>query len=130
MSQDQSSGAAGNAFGRETAPLIARAIGATMLGSQSNEASHNGARVVIKCAAAKTNSVGVTYRMLERLHSVLGAFEQPDGTFKVFALSAAAFAKALRPSLSQGASAGKVGLVSRGIFESTGTHVKTVRLTQ
>lgn len=128
MSQDQVSGAAGNDFGRETAPKIAAAIGATMLGPRSNEANYGEHRVVIKCAAQKTNSVGVTYLMLERLHSVLGAFQQPDGSFNVIALPAAVFAKELRPSLSQGSSSGRVGLVSRTTFEGKGTFIKNVRV--
>ena len=57
MSQDQASGAAGNAFGREMAPRIANAIGAVMLGSRSNEATYGANRIVIKCAAPNTSRV-------------------------------------------------------------------------
>ena len=81
MPQDQETGAAGDAFGRETAPLIAQAIGATMRGGASNEADFNGQRVVIKCARQKTQSVGVTYQMLERLDAIVAAFELDDGSF-------------------------------------------------
>jgi hypothetical protein len=128
MPQDQSTGAAGNAFGRATAPLIAQAIGATMLGSRSNEAALGGKRVVIKCAARNTNSIGVTYLMLERLHSVVGAFEQTNGSFNVISLPVTVFTANQRPSRSQGASEGKVGLVSRSVFESKGTEITTVRI--
>ena len=128
MSQDQESGAAGNTFGRETAPLIARALGAAMLGPSSNEATYKGNRVVIKCAAQKTNSVGVTYQMLERIHSVLGAFEQSDGSYSVFALPVEAFKESMRDTRSQGASSGKVALVTRGTFERQGSLVQRVRV--
>jgi hypothetical protein len=128
MPQDQITGAAGNDFGRKTAPMIARSIGATMLGSNSNEASYHGSLIVIKCAARNTNSVGVTYRMLERLHAVAGAFQQIDGSFEVILLPVTIFSEEMRPTRSLGASARKVGLVSRGVFESKGTHIRTVRL--
>ena len=128
MSQDQASGAAGNAFGREMAPRIANAIGAVMLGSRSNEATYGANRIVIKCAAPNTSSVGVTYIMLAPLHSIFGAFQQADGSFRVLALSARVYAQVQRATRSQGAAAGKVGLVSRSVFEEKGTHVKTVRV--
>lgn len=73
MAQDRVSGAAANTYGRETAPKIATAIGATMLGSESNKAVLNGQRVVIKCAGKNTTSVGVTYSMLDSLDSVIAA---------------------------------------------------------
>jgi len=128
MAQDRITGADGNRFGRETAPLIARAIGATILGSQSNEVTYKGSRAVIKCAARKTNSVGVTYHMLGRVDSVLGAFQQPDGSFEVRMLPATIFAQQMRPTRSRGASAGKVGVVSRGVFERRGEYIKNVTL--
>lgn len=99
-----------------------------MLGSNSNEASYHGSLIVIKCAARNTNSVGVTYRMLERLHAVAGAFQQIDGSFEVILLPVTIFSEEMRPTRSLGASARKVGLVSRGVFESKGTHIRTVRL--
>ena len=73
MPQNRVSGAAANTYGRETAPKIAAALGATMLGSESNEAVLNGQRVVIKCAGKNTTSVGVTYSMLDSLDSVIAA---------------------------------------------------------
>ena len=99
-----------------------------MLGSRSNEAALGGKRVVIKCAARNTNSIGVTYLMLERLHSVIGAFEQTNGSFNVISLPVTVFTANQRPSRSQGASEGKVGLVSRSVFESKGTEIKAVRI--
>lgn len=128
MPQDRITGAAGNAFGRETAPLVAKAVGAIMLGSQSNEAIFNGNRIVIKCARQNTSSVGVTYLMLKRLDAVAGAFQQNDGTFEVLLLSSETFRLEMRPSQSKGTSAGKVGLVSKGVFASKGKHIGTFRL--
>ena len=67
MPQDRDSGAAGDAFGRQTAPQIAHAIGAVMHSRTSNKAAFRGLRAVIKCAGRRTTSVGVTYKMLAEL---------------------------------------------------------------
>jgi hypothetical protein len=128
MPQDQMTGVAGDAFGRRAAPLIARAINAAMLGPRSNEAIYQGARIVIKCAASGTTCVGVTYKMLERLDSVIGAFEQEDKTFNVLSLPASIYRKAMRPTRSHGASAGRVGIVSRSVFTAQGSFIRSVRL--
>lgn len=58
-----------------------------MQGRASNEALLNGQHVVIKCAAPATDSVGVTYQMLERLDAVIGAFQLDDGSFELWSLS-------------------------------------------
>lgn len=128
MSQDRQSGATSDAFGTDTAPLIAKRIGAAMLGSTSNEATYHGEVVVIKCARPRTNSVGVTYLMLERLHKVIGAFQQDDGSFAVIALPTPIFKKKMRETRSQGPSAGQVGLVSKRVFETDGDSLGVVRL--
>jgi hypothetical protein len=128
MAQDRDTGAAANEFGRETAPRIARMIGATMLGSTSNEATLDGKRVVIKCARQRTTSIGVTYLMLDNLDQVIGAFEQGDGSFTLYALPASRFRAEMRESQSRGASAGKVGLVSRKVSEASGDSLGAVSL--
>jgi hypothetical protein len=128
MQQDQQSGATGDAFGTETAPLIAKSIGAIMLGPNSNEATYHGDSVVIKCAGPRTNSVGVTYLMLKRLQKVVGAFQQDDGSFEVISLPVSIFKEEMRETRSLGASAGRVGLVSRRIFESRGQALGSIRL--
>ena len=126
MSQNQATGAAGNSFGRETAPRIAAAIGATMLGRTSNEALLNGHRVVIKSARSRTQSVGVTYLMLERLKSIIGAFQGEDGAFEVFALPADEFRAHMTETRSTGAAAGKVGIVAKRVFLAEGKLIAKV----
>lgn len=126
MPQTQQSGAAANDFGRETARRVANGIGATMDGGSTNEADFNGVPVVIKCAKLKTTSVGVTYRMQKDVQSVIGAFEGKDGMYRVLSLPIAAFVKAQRPTRSQGAAAGKVGIVSRTTFERIGTFIASI----
>lgn len=88
MPQDRNSGAAANRWGRETARQIASRIGATMQIRASNEALLDGQKVVIKCAAPATDSVGVTYKMLEKLDAVIGAFQLDDGSFDLWSVFA------------------------------------------
>jgi hypothetical protein len=83
-SQDQARGAAANEWGRETARQIAFRIGAVMRGSASNEVNLDGKHIVIKCSARATDSVGVTFKMLETLDAVIGAFQLDDGSFELW----------------------------------------------
>jgi hypothetical protein len=128
MSQNRQSGAAGNDFGRALAPKIAQAIGAKINGTGSNKSTYNSEFVVIKGARVKTSSVGVTYKMLEEITAVIGAFEQNDGGFKVLLLPVSTFRKNTRTSQSKGPSGGKVGLVSRRVFYQDGISLGTVQV--
>jgi hypothetical protein len=42
----------------------------------------DGNNIVIRCAARATDSVGVTFKMLETLGALLGAFQLEDGSFE------------------------------------------------
>lgn len=128
MSQDHETGAAGDGFGRETGPRIAQAIGATMLGAGSNEAVLGGRRVVIKCAGPRTQSVGVTYQMLERLEAVIGAFQRDDGSCEVVELPADVYRQRMTDTQSRGASAGAVGIVAKDVFIGEGQSISVVRI--
>lgn len=128
MPQDRSSGAAASAWGHETAKKIAKAIGASIPTGGSNECTLNGDRIVIKCAAAATDQVGVTYKMLPRLKYVLGAFEREDGQFDLYALDPVVYDANERETRSTGPSAGRVGKVRRRVFESTGSFRGTISI--
>ena len=128
MTQDQESGAAASAWGRETAVKIARAIGATDPNGLSNECRLNGDAIVIKCAAVNTDQVGVTYRMLPHLRYVIGAVQQPDGSFDLYSLTPEEYAAGQRPTRSKGPSAGRVGKVRRKLFETKGKFLRSVRI--
>jgi hypothetical protein len=128
MPQDQESGAAGDAFGRQTAPRIADAIGAKILGATSNEAVLNDQRVVIKCARSRTQSVGVTYQMLDRLDAVIGAFQRDDGSYEIISLPVAAYRERMTETQSLGASAGGVGIVAKVVFIREGRLLSIVTL--
>jgi hypothetical protein len=128
MTQDQESGAAASAWGRATAIKIARAVGATEPNGLSNECRLNGDLVAIKCAATNTDQVGVTYRMLPHVRFVIGAFQQPDGSFDLYSLTPEEYAASQRPTRSKGASAGRVGKVRRRVFETKGRFLQSVRI--
>ena len=130
MPQDRNSGAAANRWGRETARQIASRIGATMQSRASNEALLDGQKVVIKCAAPATDSVGVTYKMLEKLDAVIGAFQLDDGSFDLWSVSPKQFESAMRETRSRGPSAGKVAIVRRNVFIDYGTPLGKVRIRQ
>jgi hypothetical protein len=112
--QDKESGREAAAWGREIAPKIALAIGARLLGRNSNECEYVGRRSVIKSARRATDSVGVTYGMLKRLDTVIAVFERRDSTFEVFEIPASHFQTLMRDSAGSGR--GKVGLVRRDEF--------------
>jgi hypothetical protein len=128
MAQDRASGAAANEWGRVTAGAIASKIGAVMKGRASNEAMFNGKKVVIKCAAIATDSVGVTFKMLDRLDSIIGAFQLDDKSFELWSLAPENFQKEMRDTRSKGAAAGKVGIVRREVFEKSGVLLDRIRL--
>jgi hypothetical protein len=126
----QESGAAASQFGHECGERIAIAPGTRLRCGASNECEVNGERVVIKCARKDTTKVGVSYNMLTKLDAVLGAFEEPNGSYRVLRLSAQRCATPMQqaPTASRGPSSGKVGMVNRAVFEQEGTLVRVVRI--
>lgn len=128
MAQNQNTGRQADAWGRRCACAVAAAIGVRLSTTISNEAIFNNQRVVIKCAHRKTDSVGLSHKMISRLDAVLGAFENPDGKFTILRLPVQTCANAMEPTRSKGASAGKVGIVKRSLFDEQGTLVGVFRL--
>ena len=128
MAQDRQSGLEASRYGRRCARLIATAIGAEMVGKKSNECIWNGQPVVIKTAHSRTTSVGVLYHMVERIKAVLGAFEENDGSYRVMQLPIERCIAVMRPTRSQGPSAGRVGMIDRKVFEDEGRLVGIVRV--
>ncbi len=128
MSQDRASGAAANTWGRETARALALRLGGTQLSQRSNECTLDGRRVVIHCARPGTDSVGVTFVMLDRLDDVIGAFQRDDGAFDLWSITPVAYRDHMRDTRSRGASAGKVGIVRRDVFQTKGKSMGSVRL--
>lgn len=128
MSQSQASGAAANQWGRTTAREIAEKIGASMMFSNSNECTFEAERAVIKCAKPDTDSVGVTYKMLERLNIVIGAFQTENDNFEIYVLPKRHFEIKMRPTASKGSAKGKVGILRKSEFESNGIYIGSVNI--
>lgn len=129
MPQDRSSGARASDWGHQTAARLAQKLGATGMRRSSNECELAGRRVVIKCAAKDTQSVGVTFRMLDRLDDVVAAFQLDDGSFEIWSISPHQFKSVMRETKSRGTSAGKVGLVERSYFQRHGKSLGRVSAT-
>ena len=132
MPQDKLSGLQASRYGKACARQIAEAIGAQMLGPKSNEAIWNGQRVVIHTAHRKTSSVGVLYHMIPRLEAVLGAFQDENGAYRIFRLPIERCVSAMEahPTHSRGPSAGRVGMISRRLFEREGQFIGTVQINE
>ena len=94
----------------------------------SNECDYNNKRAVIKCAKEATTSVGVTYKMLERLDLVIGAFQSADGKFHLWGMPPEEYKRNMRPTASRGDSRGKVGIVERDVFKGKGRYIGTITL--
>lgn len=127
MPQDRRSGEEASAYGHECGEKIASALGALKFNATSNECLLNGERVVVKCARLKTKSVGVTHGMLRRIDAIVGAFEENDGSYSIVHLPAEDFILHMTPTRSRGASAGRVGTVSRKTFYEDGRRIASVR---
>ncbi|MCD1409661.1 hypothetical protein IOC44_08845 [Vibrio vulnificus] len=126
MTQNQLSGAAANDWGRQIARIIAEKLGTSISSKMSNECIYKDSRVVIKSAKVDTDSVGVTYKMLERLDFVIGAFQQESGEFELFQLPVSIFERHMRATASKGAAKGKVGIVRQTVFEDQGKNLGSV----
>lgn len=130
MAQDRQSGLEASRFGHRCARAIAKAIGAEMIGNKSNECIWKGERVLIKTAHLQTTSVGVLNHMVDRIKAVIGAFEQNDGSYRVFQLPIKACTSGMRPTASKGASHGRVGIVARKVFKRAGTLIGTITINE
>ena len=94
----------------------------------SNECILDGRRVAIKCSRVNTKQVGVSYKMLERLDGIIGAFETETNTYELYEISPDTFKENMRETRSTGAAAGKVALVTQKIFEEEGKFIQMVKL--
>ncbi len=124
MPQDKETGTRADKYGRETSQLIAKKIGAKPISSKSNEFAYQGRRVTIRCARRRTLVVGVSYRMLDRIDSVIAAFEDEGGEYELYEMSPALIRTGIRDSKG----IGKVGSVQKSLFVRFGRFVKHVLL--
>lgn len=128
MPQDRESGARAVHYGLETARKIAAAVGGRKIGdSRSNEFRVADRMIVIKCARSTTDSIGVSYQMLDRVAAVWGAFELDDGSYDLYEMVPDIFREHMRPTRSTGPSAGRVGIVRKSAFYAHGRFFRCVR---
>jgi hypothetical protein len=126
MPQDRESGAKASQYGRDCGKKIMEAIGAKRVKAGSNECSLGSELLSVHCARKHTDRVGVTYKALERIAAVLGAFEQEDGSYIIWRLSKHQFEERMIGTRSLGPSKGRVGMVKRIEFERYGVRVATI----
>lgn len=124
MPQDAKSGARANKYGRETSRLIAKKIGAISLKENSNEFAFEGRLITIRCAHKGNLQVGVPYRMLERIDSVLAAFEIEKKVYNLYEMTPCLYNMHMRDSKKEG----RVGLVRKQVFVKKGKALRDVRL--
>ena len=125
MPQDRESGAAAANFGHIAAAAIAAKIGARKLSARSNEFELNGKRVTIRTARKKTSDFGVLYAMLDRVESVIAAYESAPDEFELRSISPETFREAMRDSPTN---KGRVGLVRKTVFVEKGAFVAKVNI--
>lgn len=124
--QTRESGARAAKWGKETADKIAGKLGAEKINPRSNEYKLDGTKFTIRCAHAKTNTVGVLYHMLKRIDSVIAALENESGEFELFKLTPDQYESEMRETQSNGPSKGRVGMVRTRYFRDHGEPVATL----
>ena len=125
MRQNRETGAEAAKFGHRTAALIGEKLGAKKLAAKSNEFELNGKRVTIRTAHLNTDQVGVLYSMLDRVQSVIAAFEIAPYEYELHSLSPEEYRKAMRDSKT---GKGRVGLVKKKVFVERGSFVAAVKI--
>src|SRR5215469_8803748 len=101
MPQDRESGARASHFGHQKGTVIIAELGGRNRKPGSNEFELRGERVSVHSShyrGGKTQSVGVTRLSLKTVKSVLGAFQERDGSYRILKLSADCFKKFSRPT--------------------------------
>jgi len=109
--------------------MIIAALGGVNRKPGSNEFDLRGKRVSVHSAHyrnGRIQSVGVTLSCLKEIKSVLGAFQNKDGSYPLFELPVKQFERYSRPTASRGSSAGRVVIVKRKIFEEHGKLLRVL----
>jgi hypothetical protein len=122
MPQDRKSGARASQYGRDCGKRIIEAIGGKSVKAGSNEFSLGEETLSVHCARRNTDRVGVTYKALDGVSAVLGAFEQEDGSYVVWRMPKEKYQQLMTNTRSLGPSQNRVGMVKRVDFERYGTR--------
>lgn len=124
MPQDTESGATANVYGHETSRLMAQKIGAISVSDKSNEFAFEGRLVTIRCARESNAQVGVLYSMLNRVNSVIAAFEVEKSVYMLYEMTPSLYKMYMRDSKNEG----RIGLVAKKTFMKMGKPLTTVTL--
>jgi hypothetical protein len=127
--QERESGARAVEYGLLTAQKITEKIGGKKIGTAwSNEYEIDKRKIVIKCARSTTNSVGVSYHMLDRVDAIWGSFEIENGTYKIYEMKPDTYREHMIPTRSKGPSSGRVGIVRRSTFFDLGKFLMIINI--
>ena len=124
MPQNRETGATANDYGHTMARKIAAKLGATPVTDNSSEFALEGQLVTIRCSHSSTSQVGVLYSMLDRIDTVIGAFEQETETYLLYSMSPELYRTQMRDSKGEG----KVGLVRQKAFQTLGKLICTITI--
>ena len=124
MPQDAKSGARANKYGRDTSRSIAKQIGALSLKETSNEFAFEGRLITIRCAQKGNVQVGVLYSMLDRVDSVVAAFETEKNLYDLYEMTPSLYKMHMRDSKNEG----RLGIVSKQGCVKKGKALRRVTL--
>jgi hypothetical protein len=129
MPQDRDSGARASEYGLENATALIEHLGGKNRKRGSNEFDLEGERVTIHSSqyrGGRLQSVGVTLVCLDTVKSVLGAFQEENGSYHVLSLPSEEFRKASRLTASHGPAKDRVVIVNRSVFEQKGKQLAVI----
>lgn len=124
MPQNQKTGSKANQYGHETSNVIAEKIGAVSISETSNEFSYEGRLITIRCAKIGNGQVGVTYNMLDRIDSVIAAFQVEQDRYQLYEISPALYKQFMRDSKNEG----HVGLITKKTLKEHGKLLSVVHI--
>lgn len=124
MPQNTESGKRANAYGHQTSRLIAEKIGATSVTDKTNEFAFEGRLVTIRCAQKGNKQIGVLYSMLNRVDSVIAAFEIEKGKYKLYEMTPSLYKLWMRDSKKEGT----LGLLAMRTFETFGKPFRAITI--
>ena len=125
-SQDQTSGARANHWGRDTAQKIGQILGAKSISNKSNEFDLDGNRITIRCAKSRTNRVGLYNTMRDRVTFVIGAFQTDEGYFHLLRITPSEWKTHAHGASPSNPNIGRISFVSRSTFHQIGEDLGEV----
>jgi hypothetical protein len=127
MPQDRKSGAAARRWGLEIARKIILFLHGEPLSDSDNKCLIGGETLVVKCAKPKTMCVGVSYKMLNEIDGVIGAFARNAQEFDLYKMTVDQYRDHINPTISRRSHA-NIGYVLRNVFEEIGEDMGLVKI--